>query len=150
MFIRVIRPSPSQPNVNHAIAMSSDTGASWEAAEAVDSISGPNCQGSIMHLDATTASSSSSSSPNFNMFTTVASSPHGRANMTVYTPITSKPGAWQPVLSLWGGPAAYSSAVQLQDGVLGVLYERGNYHPYESLYLVCSLQYVAVLLSMRG
>jgi sialidase-1 len=40
---------------------------------------------------------------------------------------------WQSALALSGLPAGYSDLIQIDANTLGVLYETGNFGPYETI-----------------
>lgn len=64
------------------------------------------------------------------VFTNAASS--RRENLTVK--VSADEGrTWSAGRTIHAGPAAYSTVIQLRDGTIGVLYERGEKHPVERI-----------------
>ncbi len=60
----------------------------------------------------------------------------GRKGMTLWTLYDDDRDFKNPRL-LWDGPAAYSDLTILQDGTVGVLWEKGTEHPYQQIVFTC-------------
>lgn len=83
---------------------------------------GPVVQASVLQL----------SGPKAPLLFSGPADPASRAAMTLR--ISTDQGAtWRPALALSGLPAGYSDLVQLDSRTVGVLYETGNFGPYETI-----------------
>ncbi|SCG53285.1 sialidase-1 [Micromonospora echinaurantiaca] len=83
---------------------------------------GPVVQASVLQL----------SGPKAPLLFSGPADPASRAAMTLR--ISTDQGAtWRPALALSGLPAGYSDLVQLDARTVGVLYETGNFGPYETI-----------------
>ena len=104
------------------IALSKDGGATFGPTTHNAALIDPSCNAGITRYD----------SGNVHAFVfTNAASTH-RENLTVK--ISYDQGATWPIArTINAGPSAYSTVIQLRDGSLGVLYERGDHDPYERI-----------------
>ncbi|MET8311785.1 sialidase family protein [Micromonospora sp. NPDC005173] len=83
---------------------------------------GPVVQGSVLQL----------SGPKAPLVYSGPADPASRAAMTLRIS-TDQGSTWRPALALSGLPAGYSDLVQLDSRTVGVLYETGNFGPYETI-----------------
>ncbi|MGK5630862.1 sialidase family protein [Streptomyces sp. URMC 123] len=111
-------PSPG----NRADALSTDGGESLvKPFRPQAGLTGPVCEGSLLHLgDPDVLLFSGPADPGFRALMTVRSS-HDRG-------VT-----WAVAHTVDGLPAAYSDLVRLDDRTVGLLYETGDFGPYETI-----------------
>ncbi|WP_199235953.1 sialidase family protein [Micromonospora sp. S4605] len=83
---------------------------------------GPVVQASVLQL----------SGPEAPLLFSGPADPASRAAMTLRIS-TDQGSTWRPALALSGLPAGYSDLVQLDARTVGVLYETGNFGPYETI-----------------
>lgn len=109
-----------------AISVSHDDGATWSNMRHHDGLVEPVCQGSLLTIPA----DRSPDGREWMVFCNPASTRRERLTIKV-----SWDGGdtWPKSYMVHEGPAAYSSLVLLEDGVLGVLYECGEESPYEGI-----------------
>jgi sialidase-1 len=86
-------------------------------------IVGPVVQGSVLQLGG---------APDAPLLYSGPADPAARAALTLRVS-TDEGAAWRPSLALSGLPAGYSDLVQLDRDTVGVLYETGNFGPYETI-----------------
>ncbi|MDW5328007.1 sialidase family protein [Plantactinospora sp. KLBMP9567] len=108
---------------NRADAYSRDGGQSLELPYRPQAtLVGPVVQASVLQL-------SGSHAP---LLFSGPAEPTGRAALTLRVS-TDHGATWRPALALSGLPAGYSDLVQLDARTVGVLYETGNFGPYETI-----------------
>ncbi|MEV5613053.1 sialidase family protein [Streptomyces sp. NPDC052225] len=111
-------PSPG----NRADACSADGGAHLTRPFRPQAgLTGPVVEGSLLHLG----------DPDVLLYSGPAD-PAARALMTVRRSLDSGV-TWQPAHTVDGLPAAYSDLVRVDDGTVGLLYETGDFSPYETI-----------------
>lgn len=105
-----------------AVSTSVDGGLTWTAPVLDDALVEPVCQGSLLRAGKGKDAVLLFSNPAHTR----------RRNMTVR--LSRDGGATWPVAkTIHGGPAAYSNLVELGEGWIGLLYERGDEQPYETI-----------------
>jgi sialidase-1 len=120
-----MRNHPSKPENFRAVALSNDEGVSFAKPRYDRTLIEPPAQASLLRL-----SSASTGDRDRLLFANPAST--SREQMTVR--LSYDDGRTWPISGvLHDGPAAYSSLVVLPNRTIGVLYERGEEHPYERL-----------------
>lgn len=120
-----MRNHPPKPESFRMVATSDDLGRTWSRAVPDATLIEPPAQASLLRL--TTAKTQDR---NRLLFSNPAS--QRRERMTVR--VSYDEGASWPVSRvIHEGPAAYSSLVVLPDGSIGVLFERGDRSPYETI-----------------
>jgi sialidase-1 len=87
-----------------------------------DTLAGPVVQGSVLQLNG----------PNGALLYSGPADPASRATMTIRSS-KDRGATWQSALALSGLPAGYSDLIQIDANTLGVLYETGNFGPYETI-----------------
>ena len=103
-----------------AVSISSDRGATWSEPVLDEALVEPVCQASLLRVGKGQTL----------LFSNPADTK--RQNMTVrLSPDGGK--TWPASKPIWPGPAAYSNLIELQKGWIGVLYERGEKSPYETI-----------------
>ncbi len=112
-------------NLRHRIAISRDGGETWGPLRRAEDLITPRCHGAVerFHLappdDENRLLFSSPASP-FRQ----PNHPYGRTNLTVR--ISCDEGAtWSPGKTIWPHPSSYSDIAILDDGTIGIVYERG-------------------------
>lgn len=108
------------------IAFSSDGGESWHDQRHDPQLVEPVCQGSVERH-----SWPSGDQPGWILFCNPAST-QGRVRMTLQAS-KDEGRTWPRALVLYSGPSAYSELAVLEDRSIGVLYEAGLSHAYESV-----------------
>ena len=105
-------------NHRRLVSRSRDGGLTWTAPQPDEALLEPVCQASLLAV------------ANLLIFSNPAS--EKRVNMTVKA---SGDGGhtWQVLRTIHPGPSAYSNLVDLGRGRVGLLYERGEKNPYESI-----------------
>lgn len=118
-------------NLRHLVAVSRDGGETWGPVRRAEELITPRCHGSIERYDAGTLLFSSPASP-FRQ----KEHPYGRYNLTIR--LSRDEGrTWSAGRTLWPHPASYSDLVTLQDGTIGIIYERaekGSTHYWDELH----------------
>jgi len=108
-----------------AISVSKDGGASWSEPRLDPALVEPVCQASLIRHGKGRKSVLLFSNP----------ADTKRVNMTIK--LSRDDGETWPVSkTIWPGPSAYSNLAELPDGSVGLLYERGEKDPYESITFV--------------
>lgn len=114
-----------------ALAVSEDAGESWGALWREASLPEPICQAGMIAMgDGGVLGDGSFEGPTL-VFSNPASA-EGRVRMTVRTSVDAGT-TWSDGVVLHEGPSAYSSVVEIGDGLVGCLYERGEEQPYEGI-----------------
>lgn len=112
-----------------AYAVSADDGQTWSELQHHPALVEPVCQGSLIRYSAR----SDGHERDRLLFANPAS--RKRENMTVR--LSYDEGKTWPVAKVvHAGPTAYSCLTALPDGTVGLLYERGNRGPYETITFV--------------
>ena len=103
-----------------AVARSRDGGLTWSETQLDEALIEPVCQGSLIRYGRGDRL----------LFSNPAA--ETRINMTVRL---SRDGgrSWPGALGIHAGPSAYSSLAVLKGGAVGLLYERGEVSPYETI-----------------
>lgn len=102
-----------------AIATSYDGGDTWEHFGFDDALVDPTCQASMTIAGGT-------------IFFANPADPDKRVRLTVRA--SHDDGKhWPESRVIWEGPSAYSSMVPMRGELIGLLYERGQAHPYEEI-----------------
>lgn len=115
-----------------ALSISEDAGESWGELWRDETLVEPICQASMIALgDGGAPELGVGFDPPTLVFSNPASA-EGRTRMTVRTSVDGGK-TWSEGVVLHEGPSAYSSLVDLGDGVVGCLYECGEGHPYERI-----------------
>ncbi|HEY3443865.1 MAG TPA: sialidase family protein [Paludibaculum sp.] len=100
-----------------ALATSRDRGATWSSITYDDALIDPICQASLIR---------------FRKDSLLFSNPADTKRVRMTVKLSRDEGKTWPVARLvHDGPAAYSSLAQLEDGRIGLLYERGEKRAYE-------------------
>ncbi len=104
---------------------SRDGGETWEPARRAEELITPRCHGAVERFDRTPASGK-----NPLLFSSPASPrreqkhPYGRTNLAVR--VSCDEGAtWSQGKTIWPHPSSYSDIAILEDGTIGLVYERG-------------------------
>ncbi|MCC6165267.1 MAG: exo-alpha-sialidase [Acidobacteria bacterium] len=120
-----MRNHPPTSGSNHRmVATSRDGGETWSPARADEALIEPPAQASLLRLP-----QQGTGAPRL-LFSNPASS--RRERMTVR--VSEDEGQTWPIARIvHEGPAAYSSLVDLQDRGIGLLFERGEKSPYETI-----------------
>ena len=123
----VIRVSSHDVLLNHAIAQSDDSGATWRNASLLLNVTGPTCQGSIARLDDGSIVVAAPHYPRWRY-------PADRKNMSlfVYAPDDTKK-LHPKVVEVWRGPSAYSG-MDIEGEF--VMFEGGATYRYASVMIV--------------
>jgi sialidase-1 len=109
-----------------ATAASGDGGQTWSDLKHDTKLPGPVCQASFIRYSAPQAADHKTCL----LFSNPASDK--RENMTVR--LSYDEGSTWPISKvIHAGPAAYSCLTVLADGTIGLLYERGDKSPYETI-----------------
>lgn len=112
-------------NLRHRVAISRDGGETWEPARRAEELITPRCHGAVerFHL-------APPNDKNRLLFSGPASPcrepkhPYGRTNLTVR--VSCDEGAtWSQGRTIWPHPSSYSDIAILDDGTIGLVYERG-------------------------
>lgn len=118
-------PEDAPDNLRHRIAISHDGGETWGPVRRAEELITPRCHGSVERF-----SLSPPQTKNRLLFSSPASPhrepthPYGRTNLTVR--VSCDEGAtWTPGKTIWPHPASYSDIAVLDDGTIGLVYERG-------------------------
>lgn len=101
------------------IATSYDGGDTWENFGFDDALVDPTCQASMTIVGDT-------------IFFANPADPDKRVRLTVRASHDNGKH-WPEARVIWEGPSAYSSMVPMRGEVIGLLYERGQAHPYEEI-----------------
>lgn len=116
----------SPDNIRHLTSVSRDGGATWEPLSRLEELISPRCHGCVERLSL----GDPSTGKNRLLFSAPASPyrqaehPYGRYNLTVR--LSYDDGAsWTAGRTVWPHPSAYSDLAVLDDGTIGLIYERG-------------------------
>ncbi len=116
----------SPDNLRHLIAISADGGGTWGPVRRAEELITPRCHGSVERFtlagvqDRNRLLFSSPASPHREK-----EHPYGRYNLTVR--LSYDEGAtWTAGRTIWPHPSSYSDMVVLDDGTIGIIYERGQ------------------------
>jgi sialidase-1 len=120
-----MRNHPRKEENYRAVATSADSGETWSDVRHDLALIEPPAQASILRF-----STRASHDRNRLLFSNAAST--RRERMTVRVSY-DEGESWPVSRVIHAGPAAYSSLVVLPDMTIGLLYERGDEHPYERL-----------------
>lgn len=105
-----------------AVSLSRDGGLTWSPPAFDEALVEPVCQASLIRVGR--------GRPAMLLFSNPAST--RRVNMTVR--LSRDEGkTWSAAKTIHEGPSAYSNLVELQGGMIGLLYERGQNSPYERI-----------------
>ncbi len=104
------------------IAYSPDRGATWTGFHHDEELTGPTCQASLLGYRNDTAS--------YLLFSNPANTERKRLAVKLSR---DEGDSWPIEKVLHEGPAAYSCMTVLPDGQIGILYERGEESPYETV-----------------
>lgn len=100
-----------------AVAVSGDRGESWSDVRLDDALVEPVCQASLIR---------------YRKDRLLFSNPADTKRVKMTVRMSRDEGkSWPVARLLHEGPAAYSSLAQLKNGLIGLLYERGEKRPYE-------------------
>ncbi len=110
------------------VAISRDGGESWDPISEDPGLPEPHCQGSLIRVMA------SDSGDRRLLFANPAST-EDRVAMTVRLS-EDDGGTWAASYLVHPGPSAYSCLASLPDGSIGLLFEKGDRHPYETITFV--------------
>lgn len=106
------------------VAISKDSGATWENQRFEKDLPEPRCQASSITV--------SNSGKDILLFTNPADGKE-RVNMTLS--ISRNQGrSWDEKHLIYGGPSAYSDLVELKNGRVMILFEAGKESPYEGIH----------------
>ncbi|MCC7497382.1 MAG: exo-alpha-sialidase [Bryobacterales bacterium] len=109
----------NQGTHRRAIATSHDGGDTWENFRFDDALVDPTCQASMAVVGDTVFFANPADSAKRIRMTVRASHDNGKH--------------WPETRVIWEGPSAYSSMVPMRAEVIGLLYERGEKNPYETI-----------------
>ncbi len=111
------------------LSTSSDRGATWSPGQAAGSLIDPHCQGSSL-APVHPSWQAAAGGAEVLLFSNAASTQRQFLSVTA----SLDGGATWPVARwLVPGPAAYSDLVEMGDGSVGILYERGELSPYDAI-----------------
>lgn len=105
------------------VSVSDDGGASWSAPQAATALVDPNCEGSLLADDDSTA---------YRLFFSNPASSSARENMTVKMS-TDDGHSWPAAHAVYAGPSAYSDIAMLPGNRVAVVFEAGKDRPYEGI-----------------
>ena len=109
----------SPANLRHRVAISRDGGETWGPVRRAEELITPRCHGAVERFD---KSRLLFSSPASNL--RQEEHPYGRTNLTVC--VSCDEGAtWNAGRTIWPHPSSYSDLAVLDDGTVGLVYERG-------------------------
>ena len=110
----------SPANLRHRVAVSHNGGESWGPLRRAEELITPRCHGAVERYDKNRLLFSSPASP-FRQ----KEHPYGRTNLTVR--VSYDEGAtWSAGRTIWPYPSSYSDLTVLDDGTIGLVYERGD------------------------
>lgn len=118
-------------NLRHLTSLSKDGGMTWSAPQRLEELITPRCHGSVERFDAKTLLFCSPASP-FRQ----EEHPYGRYNLTVRLS-TDDGASWSAGRTIWPHPGSYSDIAVLEDGSIGIIYERadkGSTHYWDELH----------------
>ena len=104
-----------------AISYSTDGGETWSETTFDESLPDPHCQGSLLMTTHGLVFTNPATQEEF-----------PRDKLTVRISL-DEGNTWHHARELDRGPSAYSALAQLSDGRIGVVWESGDLHPYESI-----------------
>jgi sialidase-1 len=107
-------------NLRHLVALSDDGGETWGPVRRAEELITPRCHGSVERYDEQTLMFASPASP-FRQ----KEHPYGRYNLTVRLSLDDG-RTWSAGRTIWPHPSSYSDLVALDDGTIGIVYERGD------------------------
>lgn len=127
-----------------AIAWSRDGGESWSDLQFDKTLIEPVCQASfIRYSDGGNENGPSQRDRTTPLLFSNPASRKTRHRLTIRMS-TDEGKTWPIARLLHAGPSAYSCLTTLPDGAIGILYERGDKHAYETItFARCSLQWLA-------
>ncbi len=105
------------------VSWSSDDGLTWTPARDDSALIEPVCQASVLPV---------SGFPDADPLVFSNPAAKNRTRMTIRMSLDGG-GTWPYARLLHGGPAAYSDLVEIGEGTIGILYERGEKSAYESI-----------------
>jgi sialidase-1 len=108
---------------------SSDRGSTWTPGQEEDAFIDPHCQGSLLRTTNPSWEAATGSSGVL-LLSNIGSTQ--REFLTVRASLDGG-STWPVAQWLYPGPAAYSDMTEFSDGTIGVLYERGELSPYDSI-----------------
>jgi sialidase-1 len=120
----------SPDNMRHLTSTSSDAGITWSPITRAEELITPRCHGPIERYTLASTTSSLASDKNRLLFSSPASPfrqdehPYGRYNLTVRLSY-DEGETWSAGKTIWPHPSSYSDLAILDDGTIGILYERG-------------------------
>lgn len=109
----------SPDNLRHRVAISRDGGGTWGEVRRAGELITPRCHGAVERYDTSRL-----------LFTSPASNlrkethPYGRTNLTVRVSVNDG-AVWSAGRTVWPPPSSYSDIAVLNDGTVGLVYERG-------------------------
>lgn len=110
----------SPANLRHHVAISRDGGETWGPLRRAEELITPRCHGAVERYDKRRL-----------VFSSPASNlrreehPYGRTNLTVR--VSGNDGTtWSTGRTVWPHPSSYSDIAVLDDGTIGLVYERGD------------------------
>jgi sialidase-1 len=115
------------------VAVSRDGGQTWGSLRRAEELITPRCHGAVERYD-----------KNRLLFSSPASNlrreehPYGRTNLTVRA-ICDSGATWGTGRTIWPHPSSYSDIAVLDDGTVGLVYERGDKgstHYWDELHFV--------------
>lgn len=107
-----------------AISYSSDNGKTWSKPRIEDNLPDPVCQASVLEYKP------GGDAQGGILFSNPASDKRERMTLRLSR---DDADSWSASRVLHSGPSAYSDLVNLPDGLIGCLYERGEENPYETI-----------------
>ncbi|MBM3891780.1 MAG: exo-alpha-sialidase, partial [Verrucomicrobia bacterium] len=121
----------SPANLRHRVAISRNGGETWGPVRRAEELITPRCHGAVERYDSSKL-----------LFSSPASAfrqkehPYGRTNLTVR--VSCDDGAtWSAGRAIWPYPSSYSDIAVLEDGTIGLVYERadkGSTHYWDELH----------------
>ncbi|MCX6907969.1 MAG: sialidase family protein, partial [Verrucomicrobia bacterium] len=131
----------SPDNLRHRVAISRDGGETWGPVCRAEGLITPRCHGAVERYD-----------KNRLLFSSPASNlrreehPYGRTNLTVRVSV-NEGATWGAGRTIWAHPSSYSDIAVLDDGTIGLVYERGekgSTHYWDELHFACfNLEWIA-------
>ena len=113
-------------NLRHRAALSRDGGETWSAPRRVEELITPRCHGALERIQSTAPDGGDRM-----LFCNPAAPfrqpvhPYGRTNLTVRLSMDGG-RTWSAGRTIWPHPASYSDIAALDDGTVGLVYERGS------------------------